>query len=70
MTYKYIAPGDTAVGFYGATPVAQASALTAADGGTVDTTWGQDEVDVLDNVVTRLGEIETALTNLGLIASS
>lgn len=46
----------------------QESALTAADGSTVDTTYGTEERDVIQNLVTRQGEIETALQNHGLIA--
>lgn len=47
---------------------AQESALTAADGSTVDDTYGTEERDVIQNNVTRIAEIETALTNHGLIA--
>ena len=47
----------------------QAAAPTAADGGTVDTTYGQDEVDVIDNLVTRQAEIIAALQAVGIMAS-
>lgn len=47
----------------------QQDALTDADGSTVDDTYGTEERDVIQNLVTRVGELETALANLGLIAS-
>lgn len=43
------------------------SALTAADGSTVDATYGTQERDVIQNLVTRQAELETALQNLGLL---
>jgi hypothetical protein len=46
----------------------QESSLTAADGSTVDGTYGTEERDVIQNLVTRQSEIETALSNHGLIA--
>jgi hypothetical protein len=57
--------GNTA-GLYNVTPVARAAALTAADASTVDTTYGQEESDVINNIRTRVGEIETILTNIGI----
>lgn len=76
MEFPIIKDGDGArlgnsasqLAFFGATPVAQQAALTAADGGTVDATYGAPEAAVLSNAVTRIAEIETALQNLGLIA--
>lgn len=49
---------------------AQGAALTAADGSTVDTTYGQEEADVISNLVTRVGEIEARLEAAGIIASN
>lgn len=46
---------------------AKAAALTAADGGTVDATYGQPEADVIANNVVRIGEIEAALQAAGLL---
>jgi hypothetical protein len=56
------------LGFYGATPVVQPTALTAEDSATVDATYGSEESGVLTNVRTRVGEIETKLQALGLLA--
>lgn len=56
------------VGLFGVTPVGQGTALTAEDASTVDTTYGTQERDVIKNLRTRVGEIETALKNIGLIA--
>ena len=47
------------------TPLA---ALTAADGSTVDATYGAEEAAVLANVVTRQAEIEARLQALGFIS--
>ncbi len=46
----------------------QGAALTAADGGTVDGTYGAAEAAVISNNVVRIGEIESRLKALGLIA--
>ena len=61
---------DQKVGFFNAAPVAQQSALTAANASTVDTTYGTEEANVINNIRTRLGEVETALESLGLVASN
>lgn len=58
------------LGFYNATPVIQQTAITGVDNQTVDTTYGTQERDVIGNCRTRINEIETALENLGLIASN
>lgn len=58
------------IGFYGTTPVDQAAALTAADGSTVDGTYGSEEAAVIANNVVRIGEIEAALVAIGILASS
>lgn len=65
-----VAIDATGIGLFQAAPVAQQSALTTADGSTVDATYGAEERDVVQNLVTRVGEIETALENLGLVASN
>lgn len=60
------ASADT-LGFYGATPVVQASALTAEDATAVDS--GDAGTDgVIEANRTRIGEIETILSDLGLTA--
>lgn len=59
--------GDNA-GFFSSAPVAQQGPLTAKDGGTVDSTYGTAEADVIKNNRTRIEEVETALKNLGLIS--
>ena len=56
--------------FFGADGAAQAAALTAEDGSTVDTNYGQEEADVIANLVTRVGELEAALVAYGLLAES
>lgn len=61
-------PDDSEIGFYGATPVAQAAAPTAANADAVDATWDADAAAVVNNMRTRLNEVVTALRNLGLMA--
>ena len=56
------------LGFYNVTPVVQPTALTTADAGTVDGTYGAEESAVIANLRTRLGELETKLQALGLLA--
>ena len=58
------------IGFFNTTPVSQQGAMSAADAATVDTTYGAEEAGVINNIRTRVGEVETALENLGLIASN
>lgn len=41
--------------------------LTASDASTVDVTYGTEESDVINNLRTRLDELETILQNMGLI---
>ena len=55
------------IGFYGVAAVARAAALTAKDTSTVDATYGTQERDVINNNRTRIGEIETALKNIGIL---
>lgn len=57
----------TLAGFYGATPVAKPTALTAADNTAIDATYDATEQAVLGNVRTRLNELETKLQALGLL---
>ena len=46
-----------------------AVALTAADAGSVDGTYAQvAEGDVIENIRTRIAEVETALKATGLLA--
>ncbi len=47
--------------------ITPAAALTAADGGTVDGTYGAEEAAVIANNVTRIGEIEAALVAAGIL---
>ena len=56
------------LGFFGATPVVQASALTAADGATVDGTYGAQEQGVISNIRVRVGELSNIIKNLGFSA--
>jgi len=54
--------------FYNATPVVQPTALTAEDATAINSTYDAVEEAVLNNVRTRLGEVETKLQALGLLA--
>jgi hypothetical protein len=56
----------TTVGFYAHAPVAKAAAPTAANAGTLNTGDATSDT-IIGNIRTRLGEIEVALRNLGLI---
>ncbi|AZS07298.1 hypothetical protein PP505_gp28 [Gordonia phage Dorito] len=60
--------GHNMLGFFGATAVTKPTALTAADASTVDATYGTEEAAVITNLRTRVGELETKLKALGLIA--
>lgn len=55
------------VGFFGATPVSQQSALTAQDSATVDSTYGTEESGVIQNNRTRIAEIESRLSSYGFL---
>lgn len=55
------------LGFFGAAAVTKRAAPTAENTSTVDTTYGTQERDVLNNVRTRLGEVISALQSLGLM---
>ncbi|MEE9244875.1 MAG: hypothetical protein V3U63_01630, partial [Gemmatimonadota bacterium] len=61
-------PNPSTLGVGAATPVATQAALTAEDATVIDATYGAPEEGVLNNVRTRLGEIEAALQAFGLIA--
>lgn len=57
----------TSAAFFGETPISQPTALTAADAGAINS--GDATTDgVIGNLRTRLGEIESKLQALGLIA--
>lgn len=58
---------DKAVGFFGVSPVAQQTALTAKDASTVDATYGTQEANVIANNRTRIEEIELRLKAYGLL---
>lgn len=47
-----------------------ATALTAVVGGTLDTTWGADELAELENVIERQAEIEAALVAAGILTAA
>ena len=64
----HISPNNGNIGFFGVTPVGQPSSLTAANSSTVDSTYGTEERDVIQNLRTRVNELETKLQNLGLLA--
>lgn len=53
---------------WGKTPIVQPTALTAADNTAIDATYDATEQAVLDNVRTRLNELETRLTDWGFLA--
>lgn len=55
------------LGFFNATPVIKPAALTAADASTVDGTYGAEEAAVINNLRTRLNELESRLQALGLL---
>ena len=55
------------IGFLNATPVARQAAITAKNTSTVDTTYGADERDVIENNRTRISELEDVLQVLGLL---
>lgn len=56
------------LGFYNSTPVIKPAALTGIDATTVDATYGTEESGVINNLRTRLNELETKLQNLGLLS--
>jgi hypothetical protein len=51
-------------------PFAQGAALTAADASTVDGTYGAQEQAVIENLRTRLGEVEARLEAAGIVAAN
>ena len=55
------------IGFFGTTPTTQQSALTPTDASTVDDTYGTEERDVIQNLVTRVAELEAVLQAYGLL---
>lgn len=56
------------VGFFGTTPQSQPAALTAATAETIDATYGEQEKKTIENLRTRINELETKLKALGLLA--
>lgn len=61
-------PNPTTLGVGAASPVTTQAALTTEDATVIDATYGAPEEAVLNNVRTRLGEIEAALQAFGLLA--
>jgi hypothetical protein len=68
------APGDLTVGtatgklgFFGKAPVVRPTALTANNASTVTAAYTATEQAVIINNRTRIGEMETALKNLGIL---
>lgn len=63
---------DSTIGFYGATPVAQASTIAsvATTAATTSTPWGYSTSTQADAVVTALNSVITALKNIGIVATS
>ncbi len=58
---------DDEIGFFGVGPTTQASALTTADTTTIDSTYDSTEEGVLNNVRTRVNELEAILQAYGLL---
>lgn len=58
--------GATA-GFFGAAAVSRPTALTAANATAVGAVWTATEQGVVNNMRTRLNELETKLRDLGLL---
>lgn len=55
------------LGFYGTTAIVKPAALTAADATTVDVVYGAEESGVINNLRTRVNELESKLQALGLL---
>lgn len=55
------------LGFYGAAPVVRPAALTAPNAASIDSAWDAIEQGVVENLRTRLNELEVRLQSLGLI---
>jgi hypothetical protein len=56
------------IGFFSTAPVVKATNLTVNNTSVVDSTYGTEEVDVINNLRTRLLELETKLKNYGLLS--
>lgn len=56
------------LGFYGATPIAKPSSLTAPNTSVIGTIFTITESGVLGNTRTRVNEIEARLQSLGLLS--
>jgi hypothetical protein len=57
---------NTGIGFFGVTPVARASALTAANNGTLNTGDATSDT-IIGNMRTRIAELESKLQAYGLL---
>lgn len=55
------------IGLYGVAPVVRGAALTAEDANAIDATYDAVEQAVLNNVRTRLGELEARMQGIGAI---
>ena len=58
---------STGVGWFATSPVAKAAALTAEDATVIDSTYDAVEQAVLNNIRTRLGELESRIQAYGLL---
>lgn len=56
------------IGFYGVTPVTKPTALTTADNTGIDDTWSSQELGVVNNLRTRVNELETKFKSIGLLS--
>lgn len=56
------------IGFYGSAGVTKPAALTAIDNAAVNSTYSAEEVGVINNIRTRLNELESRLQSLGLLS--
>ena len=56
------------VGFYGTAPATKPTALTAATAETIDTTYGEQEKKTIENLRTRVNQLEEKLKSLGLLS--
>lgn len=67
-TVLYVNTGsNTSAAFKHLPGITEQSALTAEDDATVDSSWDADAAGVVNNIRTRIGEIEAALKTIGLL---
>lgn len=57
------------IGFYNAAPVVQGASIADVNTATVDTSYGQPEVDVITDLRTKVNSLISRLEALGLIAT-